>query len=129
MSEATAEALPGSEQAKTVPRRGRAGIIAAWTWGAILTLLYALVVVNAVGNLIGMPQIAASLGTVLSATGWFWLVFGIALPVLVYAAALFIGRGRRPALRLLLLLAGIAAVSAFQLEIMHLVPQYLFFAM
>lgn len=127
MSDSTARAE--IEGAVTASRRSRAGVIAAWAWGAVLTLLYLLVVVNAVGNLIGMPQIAASLGTVLSATGWFWLIFGIALPVIAYAAALLIARGRRAGLRLLVLLAGIAVVSAFQLEVTHLVPQYLFFAM
>jgi len=55
-------------------------------------------------------------------------VLGVALPVAAFVVALLIGRGRRAGARLLVLAAGIAAVAAIQLEVMHLVPQSSFFA-
>lgn len=113
---------------RTDPTRSRVASIAVWAWGVVLTMLYALVSLNAVGNLLGMQQIAAALDTQLSVAGWFWLVFGAALPLLVYAVALVLARGSRAGTRLLVLLTGLAVLSAFQLEITHLVPQYLYFA-
>lgn len=102
--------------------------IVGWVVFAALTLLYALMVVNAVGNLTGMQQMAAALDAGLSASGWLWLLLGIALPLAAYAIGLLVARRGTTAQRLLALLAGIAVVSAFQLEIMHLVPQFSYFA-
>ncbi|CAG7597652.1 hypothetical protein ACFPZL_07055 [Leucobacter soli] len=114
--------------ATAVAHRGRAARIAAWAWGIVLILCYVLVTVNAVGNLTGMHGIGEALGGGLSRAGWFWLILGIVLPVAALAIALLLGRGRRAGVRLLLLLAGIAVISAFQFEILLLVPQYTYFA-
>lgn len=105
-----------------------AGRIAAWVAGVLLALLYAYLVVAGVGNLIGLSGMAGTLGLSLAPTGWFWLVFGIALPVLAFVAALVIGRRRGAGARLIVLAAGLALVAAVQLEVLHLVPQSTFFA-
>ena len=105
-----------------------AGRIAAWVLGILITGLYGYTVVAGVGNLILLPQMGGAMGLGISPLGWFWLVFGVALPVIVYALALVIARRRRAALRILVLAAGICLVSAVQLEVMVLVPQSSFFA-
>lgn len=102
--------------------------IASWVLGVLLGLVYVYLVVAAVGNVIGIVEMSGLLGLELNAIGWFWLVLGVALPVAAFVVALLIGRGRRAGARLLVLAAGIAAVAAIQLEVMHLVPQSSFFA-
>lgn len=128
-NDAVSEDAPEAAVAPPELQRSMVAVIAGWAWGVVVTLLYVLVVINAVGNLLGMQQMAAALGTVLSPLGWFWLVCGAILPIVVFAVALILSRGRTPALRILVLFAGIAVLSAFQLEITHLVPQYQYFAL
>lgn len=105
-----------------------AGRIVAWSVGALIALLYVYLVVAAIGNLIGLGNMAALLGLELTPAGWLWLSFGIALPVVVFAVALIIGRRRRAGSRLIVLAAGLALVAAVQLEVLILVPQTSFFA-
>ncbi|MGK0715550.1 hypothetical protein [Leucobacter sp. W1153] len=105
-----------------------AGRLTTWILGALVTVLYLYLVVAGVGNLLGLTEMSALLGLSLTGTGWFWVVFGIALPVVGYAAALLIARGKSAALRVLVLATGLAVVAAVQLEVLHLVPQSSFFA-
>lgn len=104
-----------------------AGRIVTWVLGVLLTLLYVYLVVAGVGNLIGLREMSALLGLTLNAVGWSWLLFGIVLPVIVFAVALVMGRARSAGLRLLLLATGVCVVAAVQLEVLHLVPQSTFF--
>jgi hypothetical protein len=101
--------------------------IIAWTAGALLVALYAYTVIAAIGNVVLLPQMASSMGLGITGAGWFWLAFGVALPVLVLALALLIGRGRTAGPRLLVVAAGLCLVAAVQLEVLHLVPQSSFF--
>lgn len=105
-----------------------AGKVTAWVIGVLVTLLYAYLVVAGVGNLLGLTEMSTLLGLTLSGAGWFWVIFGIALPVAGFAAALVIARGASGAVRVLVLAAGLAVVAAVQLEVLHLVPQSSFFA-
>lgn len=75
-------------------------------------LLYAYAVWNAVAHLIAT---AAPAG--LSAIGWITLGFGIALPILVFVFALAIGRRRTAGEYALVLLAGLALVAVFWLNL------------
>jgi hypothetical protein len=68
------------------------------------------------------------MGLGITPSGWFWLGFGVLMPVVVYVLSLVIGRGRSAALRLLVIAAGLGVVAVVQLEVMHLVPQSGFFA-
>lgn len=104
------------------------GKIVAWAVGLLLTGLYVSVVVAGIGNMLLLPEMAGSMGLGMTVAGWFWLGFGVALPVIVFALALLVGRGRPAAMRLLVLATGIGVVAAVQLEVMHLVPQSSFFA-
>lgn len=100
------------------------------SWGVIaLTLvLYAYAVWAAIGNVLLLPQFAGSLGLGISATGWFWLSFQVALPLLIALAALILGRRRSLPTRALLLVAGVTLVSVISIDIAHSIPQSSFFA-
>lgn len=104
-----------------------AGRVSAWVAGVLLTVLYAYMVVAAIGNLVGLQQMGGAIGLELTGIGWFWLLLGVGLPVLILLLALLIGRKRRAGARLLVLAAGLALAAAVQLEVMHLVPQSSFF--
>lgn len=75
-----------------------------------------------------MPNMAEVMGLGITAVGWFWLWFGVVMPVVVFGVALVLGRGRGAALRLLVLAAGLCVVAAVQLEVALLVPQSTWFA-
>lgn len=98
------------------------GKILAWVMGIVITLLYASATMSGIGNLTGMIGLAEAMGLAITWIGWLWLVFGVALPVIVFLLALLIGRGRSAVQRLLVLAAGLCAVAAVQLEVLLLVP-------
>ncbi|MBL3686538.1 hypothetical protein D3248_06175 [Leucobacter zeae] len=102
--------------------------VIAWIAGLLIALLYAYAVVTGIGNLVGMTGLGSALGGGLSTVGWFWLGFGIAMPALVFALCLLVARGRGKGIRILILAAGLALVAAVQLDIMHVVPESLYFA-
>jgi len=102
--------------------------ISAWVVGVLVSLLYAWLVVAGIGNIFGLQQMASLLGLGLTGTGWFWLIVGVALPIVVFLLALVTGRRRGAGTRVLVLAAGLALVAAVQLEILHLVPRASFFA-
>ncbi|WP_104190526.1 hypothetical protein [Cryobacterium sp. Y82] len=80
-------------------------------------LFYAYDVWEAVGNLVGLNLQAQSLDTQLSGFGWVVLIFGVLLPVLVYAMAYWLGRNRAFGVQALTLLVGLCAVAAVSLDI------------
>lgn len=102
--------------------------ILLWGLGVIVTALYVYVLVSAIGNLVLLPGMAAEMGLGLTGIAWFWLIFGVALPVVVYVVALFLARRRSGGIRVLVLAAAFCVVAAVQLEVLHLVPQSQFFA-
>lgn len=76
-------------------------------------LLYAYAVWNALALLIS--QASGSFG--LNALGWGLLVFTTAFPILVFAAAFALGARRSAGAFALLLLAGLALVAVFWLNV------------
>lgn len=101
--------------------------IISWTVWAIITGLYVYMVVAAVGNIVLLPQMVSSIGVTVTGTGWFWMIFGVALPPVAYAVALILARRSTRAVRLLALATGLCATAAIQLEVLLLVPQSSFF--
>lgn len=101
--------------------------IISWAIGIVITALYAYMVVAAIGNVVLLPQLAATMGLAMTTIGWFWLGVGVALPVVVYAVALVIARKSGAAVRLLVLFTGLCVAAAIQLELLHLVPQTSYF--
>lgn len=86
--------------------------VAATVAGAF-GLFYAYAVWNAVSFLV--QQAAGPLG--LNGLGWALLLFAAAFPIIVFAAALALGLRRSPGAFALLLLAGLALVAVFWLNV------------
>ncbi|MGO3832684.1 MAG: hypothetical protein ACTJGT_01850 [Microbacteriaceae bacterium] len=95
-----------------------------WFWvGCIAVIgLYAYAISAAVGNWIGMDQLATILADGLSDIGRVWLVVGVAVPSLTLLVSLLIGVGKKRSTKLLLMVAGLTVVAVLQLDMMHLVP-------
>lgn len=94
----------------------------SWLLGSLLAALYVYATVAAIGNWIGMREIASSLSGGLSPSGIVWLSCGVVLPPLALTGALVAGR-KKPALqRLLLLVLGLSLVAVMSLNILHLIP-------
>jgi hypothetical protein len=88
---------------------GRAALVVVL---GVFALLYAYDVLEAVQNLTGMVSSYVTPTSPINPTGWSILVGGIALPILVYAIAVVLGR-RGGVLRLgFLLFVGWAVVAA-----------------
>jgi len=80
-------------------------------------LFYAYDVWEAVGNLVGLNELAQSLDTQLSGFGWAVLISGVLLPGVVYAVAYRLGRNRAFGVQALTLLVGLCAVAVISLDI------------
>ncbi|KJL46588.1 hypothetical protein RS84_03226 [Microbacterium hydrocarbonoxydans] len=77
----------------------------------IAGLFYAYAIWNAVAHLVSMAQSG------LTGAGWLTLGFGVLFPALVFSFALVIGRRRRLGEYALVLLAGLALVAVFWLDL------------
>lgn len=98
-----------------------------WFVIVLATVMYAYAVWSAVGNIILFPDFAAAIGLSVSTIGWVWLSIQVALPFVVAAGALMLGRKRPVVIRALILLAGVALVSVLSIDIMHSIPQSSYF--
>ncbi|RWZ61102.1 hypothetical protein ELQ92_08630 [Labedella populi] len=91
-------------------------------WRIALAVVFGLVLAwdvrEAVGNLLGVLNLAAGFETAISPTGWFVLLLAIALPLVGFLAVLWLGR-RAPAMSLFLAyLTVTVVVSALSLDIL-----------
>lgn len=102
--------------------------IFSWIGGLLLALLYLYAVVTGIGNFVGFAGLSGALDTDLSGLGRVWLIVGIAFPLIVFVLALLAGRRRSAGVRILLLAAGLALVAAWQIDIMHVIPESSYFA-
>jgi hypothetical protein len=73
---------------------------------------------EAVGNLVGIADLAGTLDTSISGLGWVVLIAAILLPVLLFAAAFLLGRRRSAVVQAALYLAGLAVSAALYLDIL-----------
>ena len=81
----------------------------------VFALLYAYPLFEGISNLIALPPFYAANG--IGAAGpWWLLIIGVVAPVLLYLAALWIGRGRELFARALILAVGLAATNALVLS-------------
>jgi hypothetical protein len=81
----------------------------------VFALLYAYPLFEGVSNLIALPPYYAALG-IAGAVPWWLLVIGVAAPVLLFLAAVWVGRGRELFARTLILAVGLAATNALALS-------------
>ena len=87
---------------------GRGTVIAL---AAVFAVLFALATFGPVSNLVALPQLYEAYG-IGAATPWALLVAGVALPPLLYVAALALGRGRALFGRALVLVVALATSFA-----------------
>jgi len=93
----------------------RSGIVSRIVLWVVFALLYAYPLFEGVSNLIALPPFYAANG-IGAAVPWWLLIVGVAAPVLIYLAALWIGRGRELFARTLILAVGLAATNALVLS-------------
>ncbi len=91
--------------------------VSVWLMTGFFAIFFAFAVFAALGNLIGVTQIAGELEASIPFSGWLLLILGIALPVVVFVLAVWLGRKRSLTLRALILLAGLGLVAVAMLDI------------
>lgn len=84
----------------------------------VFAALYAYPLFEGISNLVALPPYYDSLG-IGGAVPWWLLAIGIAAPVLLFLAALWIGRGRELFPRALILAVGLAATNALALSVVQ----------
>ena len=85
----------------------------------VFALLYAYPLFEGISNLIAVPPYYDANG-IGGAVPWWLLVIGVAAPVLLYLAALWIGRHRELFPRALILAVGLATTNALVLSVVSL---------
>jgi hypothetical protein len=90
----------------------------------LVTLLFAVLhgyaLLLAVSNLVALPGVYELVG-IGDAVPWWLLIVGVAAPVLLFTAAVFLGRRRSLAQRVLLLAVSLGATNAIALSVAALV--------
>ena len=89
----------------------------AATIAVVLGVLYAYDVWEAIGNLVGLNIYAGELEVGLTGYGLALLIVGVAVPLVVYATAFWLGRRRGPLAQVVLFLAGFALVQALSADV------------
>jgi hypothetical protein len=110
------DATSNTAEFATRPPVGWAGLAVA----VIFALFYAYDVWEAVSNVASIAGVYELFGLDPADAPWWLLVIGVLVPVVVYAAALLLGRGRGPIARLLILVVGLAVVAVLSLDIVAL---------
>jgi len=106
-----------SEAAAPPAKRGRTPTWLVAAISGVVGLFYAYAVWNAVGNLVLTLNTFADAGVTLNALGWFIWIFAAVFPLLVWGGAFAIGYRRAPHELLLVMLAGLALVAVFWLNV------------
>jgi hypothetical protein len=113
--------MPADDAAAATPiRRGPSGLAIATA--VVFGLFYAYDVWEGFGSLLELPGYYRSIGISASRVPWFLLVAGVAVPLVAYLLALFLGRKRAFLDRVVILFVGLAAVAALTLAIIDLGP-------
>lgn len=103
--------MSGVDDAAGAAGKGVVSRIVVWV---VFALLYAYPLFEGISNLIALPPFYDANG-IGGAVPWWLLIIGVAAPVLLYLAALWIGRGRELFARTLLLAVGLATANALVL--------------
>ncbi len=96
----------------------RSSLLATVILWIVFAILYAFPLFEGISNLIALPPYYASLG-IGDAVPWWLLAIGILAPVLLYLAALWVGRRRELFPRALILAVGLAAANALALSVVQ----------
>ena len=105
----------------------RSGTGARRRWSTLLIVigfaaLFAWDVVEAVGNLIALPQLYEFLGFSTGQVPWWLLIIDLALSPILFVAALVLARGRGPGRTALILLVALAVAAAMSISITSIEP-------
>lgn len=102
--------------------QSRVKSIGYWVVFVAIVALYVYALATAIGNWLGMSNIANILADGLSPSGILWLSVGVAIPVVTFIVASIVARGKLRWQRVLILLLGLTIVAVLQLDLMHMVP-------
>jgi len=83
----------------------------------VFGLFYAFALFVAISNMVALPRVYEFFGLDPATIPWWLLIVGALIPVVGYVAALLVSRRRNLLERALVLLAGLAVVSALGLTI------------
>lgn len=100
------------------PRISPVVLIVTWV---IFGILYGYPLFEGISNLIALPSYYDAEG-IGGAVPWYLLIIGVAAPVILYLAALLLGRGRELFPRALILAVGLAATNALFLSVVMWAP-------
>ncbi|MFC5503248.1 hypothetical protein ACFPJ4_13455 [Lysinimonas soli] len=112
------EAAPEALDLEEVEPAGLRGIVSIVVTLLVFAALYAYPLFEGISNLVALPGFYASLG-IGGAVPWWLLIVGVAAPVVLYAAALLLGRRRELFARALILAVGLAASNALTLSVIQ----------
>jgi hypothetical protein len=84
--------------------------------------LFAWDVVEAVGNLIALPQLYTFLGFTTGQVPWWLLILDLAMSPILFVVALMVARGRGPGRTALILLVALAVAAAWSISITSIEP-------
>lgn len=100
----------------TAPAPAPAGRATAWVLAIVFAVLFAAPLFQAVSDLVAYPQYVGD------RTPWWLLIAAVVAPPALYVAGLLVGRGRTPAMRTILLGAGLCAANALTISGIALAP-------
>jgi hypothetical protein len=96
------------------------GRVATIVVAIVFALLYGYALLQAISNLIGLPGVYELYG-IAGSVPWPLLVLGVALPPVLFVAALLLGRKRALTTRGLIFAAGLGTTNALALSLVTLV--------
>jgi hypothetical protein len=102
-------------ETEDAPRTSLVVLVILWI---VFAILYGYPLFQGISNMIALPPYYAELG-IGGAVPWYLLVIGVAAPVILYLAALLLGRGRELFPRALILAVGLAATNALALSVVQ----------
>lgn len=105
------------DAAASLPRARIAPLWLVVTISALAGLFYAYAMWNAIGNLVETVGFLGGNELSLNALGWFVWIFAAVFPVLVWGAAFAIAHRRAAHELLLVMVAGLALVAVFWLNV------------
>lgn len=100
-----------------------AGRVATIVVAVVFAVLYGYALLQAVSNLIALPDVYAQLG-INGSVPWPLLVVGVVIPPVLFVVAVLLGRGRTLTNRALILAAGLGATNAIFLSLVTLVGAF-----
>ena len=117
MTDATASVSTGTPT-KPVKRGFRTFGRAGWAVAVIFAFLYAYHLWGGIANLIGVVTTFSSFGVAVTAGIWTLVIAYAVVPIVIYAAALVVGRRLSNLGRVVVFAVGFAVVSAISLDIL-----------